>query len=330
MMENYKPSLGFLGVGWIGRNRMEAVAEARIAEISVIADPSEEILSAINPNEQVFKVSNLNGLLSYQPDAVVIATPSALHTQQCLQALNHQTAVFCQKPLGRNTQETAEIIETAKKQNLLLGVDFSYRFTCFKTLYQLISEGQLGKIHAIEMCFHNAYGPDKEWFYQKELSGGGCVLDLGVHLIDLAFWCLGNKAISVKNSLLYAKGKRLKNPVQEVEDYAIVLMEAEDGTALQLNCSWNLPAGKEAEIYFKVYGEYGGAAFQNLNGSFYDFEVLKFEGTKTIVLESGKADWGGKAIIHWCKQLAISKTYHPEIENALKVSQVIDAIYEKA
>src|SRR5690606_2112222 len=123
-------------------------------------------------------------------DGVVIATPSALHAEQSIAALNMGKAVFCQKPLGRNAAETRAVVEAARKNNLLLGVDLCYRHTCFRRIHDIIQSGELGHIYATELTFHNAWGPGKEWFYDPKRSGGGCVVDLGIHLIDLALWTL--------------------------------------------------------------------------------------------------------------------------------------------
>ena len=101
--ETTKPRLGFLGVGWIGRNRLEAIARSGVAEVAVIADPSRETAAhtlEVVPDAQV--LGSLEEILESDVDGIVIATPSALHAEQSLAALEAGMAVFCQKPLGRN------------------------------------------------------------------------------------------------------------------------------------------------------------------------------------------------------------------------------------
>jgi predicted dehydrogenase len=329
-LKNKPIQLGFLGVGWIGRNRMEAVATSGTADIAWIADASADNLQASRacaPAATLF--TSYDELLSHQPDGVVIATPSALHATQSLEALEAGRAVFCQKPLGRNAVETAAVVEAARKANLLLGIDFSYRYSCYRLLHELIQSGELGKIFAIEMCFHNAYGPDKPWFYDPALSGGGCVIDLGVHLIDLALWSLGNPKVEVLSAILTAQGEPITKPGQQVEDHAVALMQTEAGTSLQLSCSWNLPAGREAEIYFNVYGTNGGGTFRNINGSFYDFEVARFWGTHTHILFSGSDAWGGRAIVDWTSKLAAGGRFESDVETVVQVAELIDTMYGK-
>ena len=322
-------NLGFLGVGWIGKNRMEAIADVDLATIQAIADTSEDNLQMASENlPDVYQCNTLEDLLNQDLDGVVIATPSALHALQSIQALQSNKAVFCQKPLGRTAEEATEIIELARKNNQLLGVDFSYRHTCYRQVHNLIQSGDLGEIYAMELVFHNAYGPDKPWFHDPELAGGGCLIDLGVHLIDLALWSLDFPEFTVECSQLFKQGKRLPGLVENtVEDYATASISVKDGPAIDVSCSWNLPAGKEAEIQVNVYGTKAGAAFHNLNGSFYDFEALKFNGIQTETLFSGKDDWGGRAAVAWAEKLAHGNGYDPEIESTVKVAKVIDEIY---
>src|SRR5690606_4635728 len=88
--------------------------------------------------------------------------------------------------------EVQPVIEAARSADRLLGVDFSYRFTeAMQAVRSLVEGGALGRVYAVDLVFHNAYGPDKPWFYDPRLAGGGCVMDLGIHLVDLALWTLG-------------------------------------------------------------------------------------------------------------------------------------------
>jgi predicted dehydrogenase len=325
-----KPKLGFLGVGWIGRNRMEVIANSGLADVAYIADiaasnADEAIKSA--PAAQV--VSSLDSILEQgKVDGVVIATPSAFHAEQSTLALEAGKAVFCQKPLGRNLEETKRVVEIARQQNKLLGVDLSYRYTqAMQQVYRVVQGGELGHIYAVELVFHNAYGPDKAWFYEPKLSGGGCVIDLGVHLIDMALWSLNFPEVKEVKSYLFAKGKPISQAEGKVEDYATASIELESGTHLQLSCSWNLPAGQEAIISVTFYGTEGGVAFKNINGSFYDFVAERYYGTKTERLASPPDAWSGKAGVAWAERLQRGEGFSEEAEEYVKVAAVLDKIY---
>lgn len=326
-----KPQLAFAGVGWIGRNRMRAAADQHLANIVVVSDPSDECLShakAIAPGATT--VRSFEEALAYPGvEAVVIATPSALHMQQSVEAIKSGKAVFCQKPLGRNAQEVAAVVNAAEKENKLLGADFSYRYTAaFQKILPIIQSGELGKIFAVDLKFHNAYGPDKPWFYDLKLAGGGCVLDLGIHLIDLMLLALGFPQVKQVTRNLYAKGVSV-NGQKAVEDYADVLMELESETSARLTCSWHLQAGCEAEIEVSFYGTQGGVALKNVNGSFYDFEALRYWGTKTEKLVQPPDSWGGRALTHWIEKLARGCNFEEQANQFIASAQVIDKIYEQ-
>jgi predicted dehydrogenase len=260
-----KPRLGFLGVGWIGRNRMEAMAASGLGEIVAVADPAEaNRLEAAKLAPQAEMVEGLDDLLKVGVDGVIIATPSALHAEQAIGSLEAGCAVFCQKPLARTHAETAAVIKAAKEANRLLGVDLSYRYIQgVNEMRRIIREGEIGNLFAADLVFHNAYGPDKSWFYDLALAGGGCVIDLGIHLVDLAFWILGNPAVQHISSALYAKGEALPHPPEVVEDYAAARMDLTSGTAINLACSWRLHAGCDASIKASFYGSKGGVERTN-------------------------------------------------------------------
>src|SRR5437762_6532333 len=123
-----RPRSGFVGLGWIGTHRLAAIARAGVAEVVAIVDPMEDTLAAAGQHApNAFRFPNPNQLRELDLDGIVIATPSAQHAGQSIAALNRGLAVFCQKPLGRNTSEVSEVIDAARSANRLLGVDLSYR-----------------------------------------------------------------------------------------------------------------------------------------------------------------------------------------------------------
>lgn len=156
-----KPRLGFLGLGWIGLQRMAAIAAAEGAEIVALADPVQELVArAAELAPKAAQMRTLEELLRNEMDGVVIATPSALHASQAVTVLNRGTAVFCQKPLGRDLEEASYAVEAAKAANRLLGVDLcraecsnSGRFLwhrrrgCYGKQGRLLSGFFCGKIH---------------------------------------------------------------------------------------------------------------------------------------------------------------------------------------
>jgi predicted dehydrogenase len=324
-----KPRIGFLGVGWIGRDRMRAILDGDAVEAVAVADPSpERAAEAAELAPGAERVASLDDLLDLGVDGVVIATPSALHAEQSIAALKRGAAVFCQKPLGRTEAEVRAVVDAARAADRLLGVDLSYRYTDgMRRVRELVRSGALGRMHAADLVFHNAYGPDKPWFYDPALSGGGCVMDLGVHLVDQALWVLDFPEVVSVTSALHAAGEPLGGRPDRVEDYAVATLALEGGVTVRVACSWRLPAGCEAVISAEFYGTDGGAAFRNLNGSFYDFEAAHLRGTAREVLASPPDAWGGRAAADWADRLARGERFDPDAERLVQVARVLDRIY---
>ena len=142
-----RPRLGFLGVGWIGRHRLEAVARSGAADVVAVADVAPENAAAALSLVSTRVVNTLDELLAETVDGVVIATPSALHAEQAVRALESGVAVFCQKPLARTARETNQVVEAARQADRLLAVDLSYRFVeGAQRIRELISAGELGQV----------------------------------------------------------------------------------------------------------------------------------------------------------------------------------------
>src|SRR5690606_15255157 len=149
----------------------------------------------------------------------------------------------------------------------------------FQRAREVVAAGEIGEVFAGDLVFHNAYGPDKPWFYDRRLSGGGCVVDLGIHLVDLALWMLSATGGKVVSSQLFASGSRLGREMPGVEDYAPATLALDDGTSIRLACSWKLPAGRDAVISASLFGTAGGVGVHNVAGSFYDFRAERYAGT---------------------------------------------------
>lgn len=326
-------ALGFLGLGWIGRNRMEVLLENTDVQALVLAEPlAENAKLALECSRGATWAASAQEVFHNKAlDGVVIATPNALHAAQCIAALEAGKAVFCQKPLGRTAQEVKTIVAASLKADKLLTVDLSYRYTkALQAVHRLIQGGEIGKVHAVDLVFHNAYGPDKAWFYDMAQSGGGCVMDLGVHLIDMALWNLGFPKIIKLEGHLYHQGTRIKRPGERPEDFASVSMLTHKGTLINMTCSWKLSAGRDARIAAVFYGAKGSAAFKNVKGSFYDFKAEKYTGTHRETLVSPPDPWGGRAGIQWVRSLQSGKGFdQASAREYIKVAEIMDRIYER-
>ena len=324
-----KPRIGALGVGWIGRHRMEAVADSGQARVVALCDPNAEAIEQARraaPRAEV--VVGLDEMLAMGLDGLMIATPSALHAEQTMRVLEAGVSVFCQKPLGRTAAETRRVVDCARRADRLLGVDFSYRHTeAMQRIRPLVSDGQLGHIYAVDLVFHNAYGPDKDWFYDLERSGGGCLIDLGIHLVDLALWTLEWPEVQSVSGQCMCDGQRVDPRRPVVEDYASAVMQVGESTVVDIACSWRLSAGRDAVIEAAFYGTEGGARLRNVDGSFYDFVAERYRGTDTEVLCEPPDAWGGRAAIAWADKLGRDASYDGAVEQAVRVAELVDTVY---
>jgi predicted dehydrogenase len=207
-------------------------------------------------------------------------------------------------------------------------VDFCYRHVAgVPELRNLIRTGAIGKVYAADLTFHNAYGPDKPWFFDAGSVGGGCFMDLGIHLIDLLLWATDYPVPDRVSSRLYRNGELLSPPFDELETYATAELSFVGGLTARLACSWHLPAGRDAVIEATFFGTRGAVRLLNVNGSFYDFVVERCEGTRCWTLGEPSCDWGGAAIGSWVRQLAASPRFDPHTERIADVHRILDEVY---
>ncbi|HZE06331.1 MAG TPA: Gfo/Idh/MocA family oxidoreductase [Solirubrobacteraceae bacterium] len=328
------PRLGFLGVGWIGRMRMTALVRDGLADAAAVADcDADARRQAAADVPGVATVRDLDALLATGVDGIVIATPSALHAEQAVDALQHGVAVFCQKPLGRTAGETRAVVDAARRNDRLLAVDLSYRhLRAAVAAREAIQRGDLGDVYAADLVFHNAYGPDKPWFTQRRLSGGGCLIDLGTHLVDLALWLTGGRDAQVESARLLRRGQPVSAAAdsEDVEDFALVQLRTDAAITARVACSWFLPVGRDCEIACTVYGTEGAISIHNVGGSFYDFVAHRHHGTASEQLTEPPDEWGPRAIAAWASALAGGAGFDPDAEMLVTLARILDEVYAAA
>jgi predicted dehydrogenase len=321
-----RPRLGFLGTGWIGRDRMRALAASGVAHVVALADPAPDCLEASARDVPGAALArDLEGLLAADLDGIVIATPSALHAEQAVLALEAGLAVFCQKPLGRTAAETQRVVDAAHRADRLLGVDLSYRHTAAcAALRERIAA--IGPVHAVELVFHNAYGPDKPWFRDPLLAGGGCVIDLGTHLVDLLLWMLDFPGVERVEARRWLGGRPAGEA--DAEDFCLATLELAGGAVARLACSWFSHEGRDAVIEATFRGRDGALSMHNVDGSFYDLRAELRAGTAATAIAAPPDAWGGRAAVAWARRLAAGERHDARAgEDLVAVAATIDRIY---
>ena len=272
-----------------------------------------EAWSAILENSDRYSIRNyevLDELIYDDIDGVIITTPSELHTRQAIRLLENGKAVFCENPLGRNLAETKAVVNQAQRSDRLLGIDYAYRYTTgIQEIKKILDEEKLGKVYAVEAIYHKATGPEKNWFYDPKLSGGGCLMEVGSHMVDLILYLFNAPSTEVRYANLLSSGKSIANHWETVEDFAEAQLCTSSGISVRLSCSWKLSIGKSADISLKIYGTEGGAAFYNIDGSANDFkaEVYSLNFKETLVGHT--EEWRDAAFIKWTEKLATNNKY---------------------
>ncbi|WP_116809157.1 Gfo/Idh/MocA family protein [Steroidobacter cummioxidans] len=325
------PRVGFVGLGWIGRKRLDALTADDAGSIDVAAlvdSDADRLRAAARAHPGAATAPTVDPLFDADLDAVVIATPSGLHAHQVIACLEQGLAVFCQKPLATTLLDVHRALAAARASDRLLGIDFCYRhITGMPELRRRLMSGAIGEIIAIDLVFNNAYGPDQSWCRNRALAGGGCLLDLGVHLLDLALWVQCMPPIERVRSRLFAHGQPTQGCDGELEDLAYAEFVQANGAMVRLCCSWHAHIGQPAQIQMDITGTRGGASWCNVNGSFYDFDVHWLQGANREQLGASRDDWGTRALRAWLRQLAASNRFDVEAENIARSAALIEEVY---
>lgn len=320
--------LGFVGVGWIGRHRLAALLERMPSAEIVIADPDARACEEARALVTACEICpSLDDMLSGSLDGVVIATPNMMHEAQCLAALEQGVPVFCQKPLAPTSDAARRIVQAAESRNILLAVDWSYRWLSgVRYTMDAIAHNRLGRVHAIDLVFHNAWGPDKPWFFDRSSSGGGCLVDLGVHLMDLAVLLTG-ECPSCDAAHIAASGTQIGAGDATVEDFAWAQCRTRSGCSVRLACSWNAHIGAPCRIACEVLGSRGGIGLRNVDGSFHQFETHHHDGTTSRLAARDDGSWGGCALADWAFRVADGNRFDPDAWKAVDVATLLEEIY---
>jgi predicted dehydrogenase len=324
-----RPRIGFIGLGWIGRKRLEALDPESMEVAALAESDSTRLLSVAETYPGAVATRNVEAIFDAELDGVVIATPNGLHAQQAMACLERGIAVFCQKPLATNLADVERVVAAARNADRLLGIDFCYRHVSgMHELRRRLQAGEIGDVVAVELTFHNAYGPDKSWCQDRRLAGGGCLMDLGVHLLDLSLWLQGMPPTERVRSRLFAQGL----PVQAgdaVEDLAFAEFIQANGAIVRLACSWHAHIGQGAIIQIAIAGTRGGAYWTNVDGSFFDFQLDLIHGTNRERLSGRDTsdDWGPRALQAWIEQLRVSNRFDPQADDIIRSAALIEEVY---
>ena len=215
-------------------------------------------------------------------DAIDICTPNYLHSVIACEALERGINVFCEKPDAVSVSEALKMQAAAEKSGRVLMVmrNNRYRNTA-AFLKKYINDGKMGDIYAVRCGWQRRRGiPGRGgWFTTKEQSGGGPLIDLGVHMIDLAIWLMGNpkpvtvsgctynkfaNAEDISDSFESSYGDRNVSGTFDVEDLAMGFIRFDNGACMQIEFSWASNIEQE-KLFVELRGDKAGAEFSSVN-----------------------------------------------------------------
>ncbi len=342
--------IGIVGAGAIGRVHAKA-AKAVGMEVAGIADVNIDSAKKLsNDLGGIWCVQDPSQMLDKSDiDAVVIGVPNLYHKDLAISAMRAGKDVLLEKPMGMNAQECREINNAAAETGRIVQIGFVHRFSSVgKSAKQMIDAGELGKIYHVKAQLSRRRGIPGlgGWFTTKALSGGGPLIDVGVHVVDLAIYLLGGRRPVRVSGKTYANfgnpiegyiyesmwaGPPKPDGVFDVEDEAHALVHFDDGTTLSLDVAWaiNTPADSVPENLMGFFGDKGGMTFK-LFGDHLNLatEIHKHNSDSKVYLPQVKLY--EEQIADFARAVEIRGRPCATGEQGEIVQSVIDAVYESS
>lgn len=249
--------IAIIGLGGIAQLvHLPNIANLSNAVVSAVAEINKSRLNTIAVKFNIEeKYSDYNELLEKSDaDAVIIATPTNTHKEIAIASLKANKDILVEKPLARSFEEAKEIVDAAQKYNrkLMVGMNLRFRPDAM-ILRSLLNSGEIGEPYYLKAGWIRRQSSTGKWFTQKEESGGGVIIDLGIHLLDLSMWLLDYQPVESVSTQNYSI--QTKN----VEDTSISFIKLKSNSLLTIESSWSLPL-EEDTFYLNVHGTKGYAS----------------------------------------------------------------------
>jgi predicted dehydrogenase len=285
--------IGIIGCGLIGRRRA-AVAHGSGHRVVAVADLDAAKAAQVAQESAAEPLSDWRQLIERPDiDAVVVATFNAALAPVTIASLECGKHVLCEKPLGRNLAEAEQMVAAARRAGRILKTGFNHRHhPAIWKARQLCLQGAIGPIMFIRAVYGHGGRPgyDKEWRANGALSGGGELLDQGVHILDLCRWFMGDfaEAFALTGTFFWDLGcfpassgagilpasigggggllpAPAPSPKRRLEDNAFALLRTPDGRIVQFHTSWT----QWKNLFnFEVFGQAGSLGIHGLGGSY--------------------------------------------------------------
>ncbi len=331
--------VGFIGAGWPGHQHARALGALAGAELYACAESdaarAAEFQATYAPKKVFPDYESL--LADPKVEAVIICLPNFLHFPATRAALEAGKHVLCEKPPTLNGAEMIVLREVATARGLVYFFSRQFRFSpAVRRARDLIAANRLGRIYFADATWVRSRGIPSGiggWFTEKARSGGGALIDIGIHALDAAWFLMGTpRRISVSASVFRNFAHLVPGPVFDVEDAAFAFIRFENGAVVQLKTSWagNLPDDIPQGQYFGRESNncilYGDAATIRLR----PFTLFKDVGGQLIdepLQPTDDADSFTLQMQNFLDAIAGRAAPLNSAEQALYLMEMLDAIY---
>jgi predicted dehydrogenase len=350
--KNGKPKIGIIGCGGIARGShapsLKQLEEEGACEVIACVDVVPEAAQAMAERFSIPRTfSDFRDLLAMDDlDGVTVATPPFVHKEATIAALRAGKHVLCEKPMAMNVAEAKEMLAVARETGNILTIGHGGRFSASaQAIHERIAAGDLGDIYYAKAAALRKRGvPARGVFTVKKLNGGGPLIDIGVHALDLAVWLMGNpRPTGVFGATYDALAHREGVPQQQkanwgpfdparydVEDLCAGLIRFENGASLYLETSWLLNQEEDEIRCTELYGTAGGATTN-------PFRILLDRGSTDLEdvtpdVPTGRAGAQGNFLRFKRFIDCIEGRAEPLVkpEESLNVQRIIDGLYASA
>ena len=331
---------GVIGLG-MGMAHVAGYRGHPDVEVISIADTDKDRLSTRGRELQIASqyTDPLEMLRKEKLDVVSVATPNKFHLPLTIAALKAGCHVLCEKPMAMNAAEGRRMVAMADRVNRRLMINFSYRFNDQSyAMKKAVESGMLGEVYYARTVWNRRRGLPGfgRWFGQKALSGGGPLIDLGVHRLDLALWLMNYpKPLWVMGGTYNPIATRLareQNKEYDVEDFAAAMVRFDNGAMLALEASWaaNIKAPEEMET--RLLGTKAGLVQKNVNEGYqWEAEIyLEQDGCQFDMKLHPPVPQAKGAMVHFADSILANTPHIATGEEGLMVMQILDAIYASA
>lgn len=335
-MENLRCAV--IGLG-MGRNHLQGYLKSPRAEVVGFAD-----LEPVKIAEWEQKAPDAKGytdyremLLECKPDLVSVALPNFLHEPVTIACMEAGADVLCEKPMSTDLASALRMEQAAEKTGKRIFMNLSQRFRAENyAARQLMEAGAFGEVyHAYTEWTRRDWIPGfGGWFGQKELSGGGPMLDIGVHKIDMALWLMGRpKPVTVSGITHYQRGvprAEKENVKFDVEDYATGFVRFENGASMIFETSWAGYQQTYSQESFKLIGTMGGLEVVPGKQGYdyiYNHEVGGVPLASRLITDKMEMRSSSEVLVD-C--ILDDKPFRANMEDGIRMQVILEALYESA